>query len=410
IQIRTDVMHQVAEEGVAAHWLYKDKGYGRSTTEAEEFKWIRQLIEDFQEVSDPSDFMERLKLDLFNEEIFVFTPKGDIRAFPVGATVIDFAYSIHTEVGDHTSGARINGTIVPLSQEMDSGDVIEIVTRPSQRPNKDWLEHVKTGRARSKIKHFLRTEARQQAVQIGREHLESELRKHGLQYKALDKKGRLEEAADACKLQSVEEMLMKLGYGSLSVGQVMKILAPEVDATKKGLRQPVAAASARISQVTRAVGKLLGRKAGVRIDGIDDDLLVRYARCCNPLPGEPIMGFITRGRGLTIHSADCQKVEYLEPERRIDVHWDQRAIDDKEVNRTIRIQVISEDKAGLLADVTRAFSVNGINIKEAHCAAKDGKGINNFDLIVTDANQLDRAMANVRKVPGVIKVERVRAT
>ena len=404
IQIRTHSMHKVAEEGVAAHWLYKEGGYGRGIQEASEFTWVRHLIEDFKEVADPRDFMERLKLDLFSQEVFAFTPKGDIRAFPVGATVVDFAYAIHTEVGDHCSGAKVNGSIVPFSYALQNGDVVEIITRKNQRPNKDWLEHVRTGRARSKITHFLRTESRQQAEKIGREMLDSELRKHGLQLKALAKKGKLKDAADALRLQTDDEMLVKLGYGTLSVKHIIKELVPEVEKTR-----PVTAAQTAVGNITRKVSKLLGRKTGVRIDGIDDDLMVRYARCCNPVPGEDIIGFVTRGRGLTVHTSNCDRVDHLEPERRIEVFWDQQAIRDKEVVRTIRVEVITQDSRGILAAMSQAFSVTGINIREAHCQTKGGRAINVFDLVVTDFKQLERAIASVRKVQGVMSVTRKRA-
>ena len=401
IQIRTESMHRIAEEGVAAHWLYKEGGE-RKPGDASEFTWLRQLIEDFQEVSDPRDFMERLKLDLFSEEVFVFTPKGDIRAFPIGATVVDFAYAIHTEVGDHCAGAKVNGAIVPFGTELKSGDVIEIITRNNQRPNKDWLNNVRTGRARSKIKHFLRTEARVQALEIGRELLDGELRKHGLQIKAAQKKGKLSEAAEELKLQTADEMLVKIGYGTLNVATVTNAIVPESE------RKPNVTAQARLGELSRRVQKFLGRKTGVRIDGIDDDLMVRYGRCCNPVPGEAIMGFVTRGRGLTVHSSRCDRIDYLEPERRIEVYWDENAIKDKEVNRTVRIEVICTDARGLLADMSRAFSVTGMNIVEAHCSTKDGRALNVFDINVTDNQQLERAMESVRKVQGVLKVTRQR--
>jgi len=407
IQIRTHVMHKIAEEGVAAHWLYKEKGVGHSPGNASEFTWLRNLIEDFKEVSDPRDFMERLKLDLFSEEVFVFTPAGDIRAFPLGATAVDFAYGIHTEVGDHCSGAKVNGSIVPLSYELRSGDVIEIITRTAQRPNKDWLEFVATGRARSKIKHYLRTEARERAIEIGREHLDAELRKHGVNPKTAHKKGRLQEVAEAVRLQSVDEMLMKIGYGTLSVAQVLRVLEPDLEKRQTG---PVTSIQSALASGTRRVQKFLGRKRGVRIDGIDDDLMVRYGRCCNPVPGEEIIGFITRGRGLTVHSSECERIAFLEPERQIEVHWDEDAIKDKDVNRTIRVEVICSDERGLLAEMSTAISIEGVNIKEAHCRTEHGKAINQFDLIVTDVKQLERAMQRVRRVQGVQKVTRKRTT
>jgi GTP pyrophosphokinase len=403
IQIRTEQMHNIAEQGVAAHWVYKEHGHERTISDSAEFKWLRELIEDFQEVSDHKDFMERLKLDLFSEEVFVFTPKGDIKAFPVGATAVDFAYAIHTEVGDHCAGAKINGVMISLSQPMQSGDVIEIITKSGQHPNKDWLKNVKTGRARSKIQHYLRTEARNRALIIGKEILEAELRKFGRQIKTVEKKGALKEAAESIRLQSTDEMFIKLGYGTLSLHNVIKAIDPELEFEEK---QPLR--NTGIETITRSVKRFLGKKTGVRLDGIDDDLLVQYAQCCNPIPGEQIIGYITRGRGLTVHTADCDNSKYLEPERRVDVHWDNRAIRDKEVIRTIRIEVICNDTPGLLAGMSQAFSITGINIREAHCQTKDGRAVNIFDLQVTDFSQLERAIQTVRRVKGVLKVSRIR--
>jgi guanosine-3',5'-bis(diphosphate) 3'-pyrophosphohydrolase len=406
IQIRTQPMHKVAEEGVAAHWLYKEKGVGHSPQNAAEFTWLRNLIDDFKEVSDPAEFMERLKLDLFSEEVFLFTPAGDIRALPTGATPIDFAYSIHTEVGNHCSGARVNGTMVPLQQELKSGDVVEIITRSTQRPTKDWLGFVRTGRARSKIRHFLRTEAREKAIEIGREHLEAELRRHGQNYKALLKKGRIDAAADAARMQSVDEMLMKLGYGTLPINQILRSITPDIDPENP----PKPSASAKLAQAVSKRLPFKRRTTGVVIDGIEDDLMVRYANCCNPVPGEEIVGFITRGRGLTIHSADCDRIDYLEKERQLEVHWQESAIRDKSVHRTVRVEVATEDEPGMLAKMSDAFSVEGINIQEAHCRTERGGAINQFDLRVTDFDQLERAMARVRRIPKVKHVTRQRAT
>lgn len=406
IQIRTIEMHDVAEEGVAAHWLYKEGKSGPAQAIVTKFTWLRQLIEDFQEVTDHRDFMERLKMDLFSEEVFVFTPRGDIRAFPAGATVIDFAYSIHTEVGDHCHGAKVNGVMVPFNYELKNGDAIEIQTHTNQRPNRQWLDIAKTGRARSKIKHFLRTEARLKAIEIGKELLESELRTHGFQYKTLLKKGKLAEAADSVKLQSVEEMLMKLGYGVLSVRPIIKSVIPDLEEREDKTRS----SSAKLEALSRKMRKFFGpRKRGIKVDGVDDDLMVTYARCCNPVPGESIMGFVTRGRGLTVHSSDCAAIASLEPERQIEVRWDEQAVRDEFVTRVVRIEVISKDEKGLLADMSAAFSVCNINIQEAHCRArKDGRAVNTFDLIIGDHTQLETALRRLRQIKGVLTVSRVR--
>ncbi|MBN1946081.1 MAG: bifunctional (p)ppGpp synthetase/guanosine-3',5'-bis(diphosphate) 3'-pyrophosphohydrolase [Bradymonadales bacterium] len=404
IQIRTQEMHQIAEEGVAAHWVYKE-GKASPVQDVSKFTWLRQLIEDFQEVSDPKDFLERLKLDLFAEEVFIFTPKGDIRALPVGATVVDFAYAIHTEVGNHCAGAKVNNQIVPLHHELKSGDMVEILTRPNQHPNKDWLEHVKTGRARSKIKHYLLTEARERAIELGQEYLDTELRKHGTSLKAVQKKGQLKEVLELVRLQTTEEMFIKLGYGTLSVGTVVKKLIPDLEKKESAPPPP----ESTLGQISQRVKKIFSRRTGVRVDGVDDDLMVRYARCCAPIPGDEIIGFITRGRGLTVHRADCPRIDYLESERQIEVHWDERSIKDQNITRLVRVEVITRDERGLLAEMTAAFSTAGINIHGAHCEVKKAGGaVNIFDLMVTDRAQLDRALDRVARLAGVIKVTRVR--
>jgi GTP diphosphokinase / guanosine-3',5'-bis(diphosphate) 3'-diphosphatase len=405
IQIRTHEMHRVAEEGVAAHWLYKE-GKTAASQDMSKFTWLRQLIEDFQEVTHHKDFMERLKMDLFSEEVFAFTPKGDIRAFPQGATVIDFAYAIHSEVGDHCAGARVNGVLVPLHHEIVNGDVIEIITRQNQRPKKEWLKHVQTGRASSKIRHFLRTEARQQALEIGTKLLTDELRAHDLSFKTLHKKGKLDEVAEAVKLQSVDEMLMQLGYGTLTVRTVLKVLLPDLEereARDNGTTQ------SKLTEISRKVKRLLrGQRTGIVVDGIDDDLMVTYAGCCKPVPGEEVLGFVTRGRGLTVHSADCPRVEELEPERIIEVHWDDKAIRSGNVTRPVTVEVICNDSKGMLAEMSSTLSASGLNINEAHCRTDNGRAINVFSLLVADHSQLERAIDNLRKLQGIVSVERIR--
>jgi guanosine-3',5'-bis(diphosphate) 3'-pyrophosphohydrolase len=392
IQIRTREMHRIAEEGIAAHWLYKERKAGKDKLD-ESLVWLRQLIETQQDTKDPREFMDTVRVDLFPDEVYVFTPKGDVKALPDGATPLDFAYAVHTKVGEHCVGAKVNAKLVPLRFTLRQGDIVEIVTSPNQHPSRDWLKIVKSTRARAKINQWLKVEERARSIELGREMFEREARKYRLNPTALLGGEEIKKAAADFGFAGPDDLMAAVGYGKSSVHQVLNKIAP--NALLESPEKPKAAAT-RPAPVD-----------GVRIRGVDD-LLVRFARCCNPLPGDPIVGFITRGRGLTVHARDCLTVakSVLDRERLIDVEWDV----EEPGKRPVRIAVyIGKDRPGLLSEITGAISARNGNITKAEVTVTDDRrGINNFVVEVADLRQLQDIIAAIRDVRDVINVERVR--
>jgi guanosine-3',5'-bis(diphosphate) 3'-pyrophosphohydrolase len=403
IQIRTHEMHRVAERGIAAHWKYKERGGGGGVAEqdAQRFSWLRQLLEWQKELKDPAEFLEGVKVDLFQDEVYVFTPKGDVRVFPRGATPIDFAYQIHTQLGDHVTGARINGKIEPLRYKLRNGDVVEVMTKADQHPNKDWLDFVGTTRARSKIRNHLRTEQRDKSKRLGEELLERELRKAGISVAKLFKNdAEMRRLYDELKVQNQEEFFVSIGYGKIDPEEVVKIIAPPSEPGGQDSKPPEQIREGRIAGLVRKVIKR--DEGGIRINGIDD-VLVRYAKCCNPLPGDDILGFITRGRGVTIHRRGCPKAFDTDPERRVEITWDSKA----RINRSVQLRVVTANQPGILANVGQTFMAQGINISEANCrAGDDGRAVNLFSFVCADLQQLKNVMKALQKVKGVVAVER----
>jgi GTP diphosphokinase / guanosine-3',5'-bis(diphosphate) 3'-diphosphatase len=397
VQIRTREMHKVADFGIAAHWKYKQNTGGLDAKDAAKFAWLRQLMEFQKEVKDPQEFLDSVKVDLFNDEVYVFTPKGDVRVFPRGATPVDFAFSIHSQVGEHCNGARVNGVLVSLRHELHNGDTVEIVTSPNQKPNKDWLDFVASGRARSRIRVYLRAEERKQSIELGKELLEREMHKRDLSLNRALKSGVLEKQLPRFPVGTIEELYASLGYGKLEPSQVVEALEAQDDTqAKKSLKPTFFERTVR--KVTRKEGT-----TGIRIAGIDD-VLVRFAKCCNPLPGDSITGFITRGRGVTVHRRTCRESMELDPDRRIDVSW----ADDARVSRPVQVRVVTADRPGILSTVTGAFVDSGLNISEATCRSlMDGRSVNTFQFTVVDASQLKLLMRNISKIQGVYDVERV---
>ena len=394
IQIRTWEMHRIAEEGIAAHWLYKEKKSGKDKLD-ESLLWLRQLIEAQQDMKDPREFMDTVRVDLFPDEVYVFTPKGDVKALPEGATPIDFAYAVHTKVGERCVGAKVNGKLVPLRYTLRQGDIVEIVTSPNQHPSRDWLKIVKSTRARSKINQWLKVEERARSIELGRELFEREARKYHLNPAALLGGEEIKKAAADLGFPGLDDLLAAIGYGKSSVHQLLNRLAP--NALLETPEKPRPSAVARAAKTEQ----------GVRIRGVDD-LLVRFARCCNPLPGDPIVGFITRGRGLTVHARDCLTVakSALDRERIINVEWDVA----EPGQRPVRVAVyIGKDRPGLLAEITGAISSRNGNITKAEVTVTDDRrGINHFVIEVADLSQLQDIIGAIREVKDVINVERVR--
>ncbi len=397
VQIRTRDMHRVAEEGIAAHWKYKE---GKSGYEKDDqaFAWLRQLLEWQQEVKDPHEFLNSLKLDLYPEEVYCFTPKGEVKTLPRGASPIDFAYAIHTEVGHQCVGARVNGKMAPLRYKLKNGDIVEIVTSGTHHPSRDWLSHTVTNKARARIRHYLNTAEKQQALEIGRKHFERELKRHDLSPKKVDA-ARAEALAQELGVGvRLEDLFAAIGYGKVSMKQVLAKLLPAeklqaVPAEEKP--RPLAEAMKRILRVA---------DERIRVKGTDD-LLIYRAKCCNPIMGEPIVGYITRGKGISVHSQLCPNVTNLlyDPERRIPVEWDREGAGAYEV----RISVGVEDRPGVLAAITGVVAGLNTDIRDADVRTFDDRTASiALTLRIQDLKHLERVLKSIRAVSGVLDVER----
>ncbi|WP_305046197.1 RelA/SpoT family protein [Geoalkalibacter sp.] len=398
VQIRTWEMHRIAEEGIAAHWKYKEgKTDGGEGREERGFGWLRQLLEWQQELKDSREFMDTVKIDLFPEEVFVFTPKGEVKELPKGSTPVDFAYSVHTDVGHTCVGARINGRLVPLKTELRNGDIIEVITAPNHTPSKDWLKFVATSKARNKIRQWIKAEQREKSIEIGRDVLEKELRKYGMSFNRAASSPDMARSIKELGFDQLEEVLAAIGYGKLSAGQVITRLVPQDKLRGAEEQKP-----SRIGQVLDKIRKK--PSSAIKIQGIED-IMVRFAKCCSPLPGDAVVGFITRGRGVTVHTSDCPHVLEADPERRVDIEWDMK----KKASRPVSIRVYCVDQKGMLAGITGAITNCEANIISASVhSTGDGKGVNNFVVDVQNLEHLNKVVNALLKVKGVYKVDRLR--
>ncbi|HXE57190.1 MAG TPA: bifunctional (p)ppGpp synthetase/guanosine-3',5'-bis(diphosphate) 3'-pyrophosphohydrolase [Gemmatimonadales bacterium] len=388
VQIRTQEMHRTAEYGIAAHWLYKED---RRTAELDrQLHWFRQLIELQQDAHTPEEFLEFLKIDLYQDEIFVFTPHGDVKRLPKGSTPIDFAFHVHTEVGLKCQGAKINGRIAPLHRELKNGDTVEILTGPTARPSRDWLAHVRTARARHKIKQWIRHEEEQVSLQLGREILGRETKRRRLDP---PDDARMAAAAQALGLADARGLEIAVGRGDLAIGQVIRALYPDLPGD--ALQEPKPTVFGRVIDRIR-----LGR--GIRIQGVDG-LMVRYAQCCQPVPGDDVVGYVTQGRGISIHRADCPNLLTLTAdERRVEIDW-------QEVEGeafAVRLALSAEDRRGLYADIMQAISSTGTNIRGADLNSRDGTVYGTIFVEVDNLTHLARVMKAVKRVKGVTDIER----
>jgi GTP diphosphokinase / guanosine-3',5'-bis(diphosphate) 3'-diphosphatase len=408
VQIRTADMHRVAEEGIAAHWRYKEGlpggSSGKDEKDQKRFAWLRQLMEWQRDLKDPTEFIETVKIDLFADEVYVFTPKGDVKALPKGAIPIDLAYSIHTEVGHHCSGARVNGLIVPLRYTLRNGDTVEIITSPNQKPNKDWLKYVITSSAKAKIRNYLRTAEREKSKTLGKELLEREFRKYGLTFNKAQKSGDLQRASESLKVQTEDDLLVSIGYGKILPADVIEAVVPAdkrkevVEPEAQAPQNPIAALASNL--IRRVTGR---HTVGIKVAG-ENDVLVRFAKCCSPVPGDPIVGFITRGRGVTVHTLGCTKGIDQDPDRKVDVEWDGKL----KSPRPVSVQVVCADKPGLLASLSQSFNSLGVNISQANCRSlDDNKAINTFQFSVSDLEQLKTVMRALQRIDGVFSVSRM---
>jgi GTP pyrophosphokinase len=394
VQIRTREMHRDAELGIASHWRYKAGRAGTGDPDDRKFAWLRQLLERHRDVDDPNEFIETVKVDLFPDDVFVFTPRGDVIGLPRGATPVDFAYAIHSEVGDSCAGAKVNGRMVPLRQTLANGDTVEVMTSGSQVPRKDWLDFVVTGKARSRIRHSIRAEEIGRSRQLGRELLERELRKAGLSLPRLVERGEIATAASRHGRGSADDLLAAIGYGRLAAVDVVR-----------GLRGEDAPPVEEPRPKRRLFRRQRDANAGIKVSG-QSDVLVRFAKCCAPIPGDEVVGFVTRGRGVTVHLKECPKAFELDPARRIEVEWKPSA----EVPHRIRLRVRSQDRPGLLATVSKTISSAGLNIGGARVTTTpDQLAVQTFEVWVVDLATLNAVMKEISRIKGVLSVERLRS-
>lgn len=408
IQIRTKEMHLIAERGIAAHWKYKERGRQVEDATTKKFDWLKELLNWHQQVKSPDEFLDTVKTDLFEAEIYVFTPKGEVREFPEGATPLDFAYAVHTDVGNKCVGARVNGRMVPLKYQMQNGDTVEIMTSQTQVPSKDWLKMCVTTKAQSKIRAFVKEEQRKHALSAGKELLDREFRKFGAATaRYLGKGEKYEQFLTDFGLHSEEELLVRVGYGKLEPKTVRERLAPELFKLPDAVVGKTKDEPTFIQKVFKSAAQKI-KKSGslVKVSGMDD-VLVYYAKCCNPIPGDSIIGFITRGRGITVHRSDCRKAFEFDQDRRVEIEWNQGTSAEGH-ERTVKIQVISQDIPGLLKSMSEVFSVQGINIQTAQVrTTRDHKAIATFDVSLKNTTQLNQVILDLQKIKGVIGVSRL---
>ena len=394
IQIRTWEMDRVAKSGIAAHWSYKE---GKRIDEniSEKFAWIQDLVENQENFRDPGEFLENVRIDLFQDEVYVFTPRGEIKTLANGATTVDFAYMIHTEVGNQCTGAKVNGQLVPLVYQLKTGDIVEITTSKNHHPSKDWLKFVKTVKARSKIRQWIKTQEKQRSITLGREMLEKAFRKEKLNFNSLVKAVELADVATHFGFKTIDDLIANVGYGKITPLQVVRKFAPKPQAGDV----PETIFNKLIERVSRK--KKL--KTGVLVKGVDD-ILIKFGKCCQPVPGDNIVGYITRGFGVTIHRTSCVNALEMNPERQIEVDWNQEASE----MYPVKIRIVSYDRQGLLADLVGNISKYGANILQASSDTRDSKIVDSFFTIgVEDISHLEKILSAVRKVKLVQDVKRV---
>ena len=393
IQIRTWEMDRVASTGIAAHWGYKE-GKRIDENVSRKFAWIQNLVENQENFLDPGEFLENVRIDLFPDEVYVFSPRGEVKTLPRGATPVDFAYLIHTEVGNQCTGAKVNGRMVPLPYELKTGDIVEIVTSKNHHPSKDWLNFVKTVKARSKIRHWIKVQEKERSLTLGREMCEKAFRKERLNFNTLVKSEKMMQIVEQFGFKAVDDLVANVGYGKITPLQVLRKFAPKVDE----------------EVVDESIfNKLIGRvrkkkpKAGVLVKGVDD-ILIKFGKCCQPVPGDPIVGYITRGFGVTIHRTNCVNALRMNPERQIEVAWSE----DVTETYPVKIRIISQDRMGLLADLVGNITKFGANILNAKTETRENKVVDSFFTIsVEGTTHLEKILAAVKKVKHVQEVKRV---
>ena len=396
LQIRTEEMHRLAEYGVAAHWIYKE-GSRLKEKDADRFSWLRQILDWQGDLKNPREFMSSLRFDLFQDEVYVFTPQGQVKELPEGATPVDFAYTIHTEVGNQCSGAKVNGRLVPLNTPLVNGDTIEIITTQGRHPSSDWLQFVKTAKARTRIKHWMRTEERARSISLAKEVLEKEGRKLGINFVKALKNGDLEPIAREMSLKTVDDLLSAVGYARITPKQLLHQLMP-----KEEVKLDKDEEKAREQEAARAREGKKRTSDSIRVRGVED-VLVRFAQCCNPVPGDPIVGYISRGRGVTIHTQDCPNVANMEEERLLDVSWE----DSGHQRLPVKIKMKCKNQRGVLATVATLLAEEDVNIDSGNFRSDiDGNTEILLTIQVRDTTHLYEAIEKLRKLPPVMEVIR----
>jgi len=399
IQIRTNNMHDIAEKGIAAHWKYK-KGASEEEKQNYEFPWLKDLIESEKLVKDPYEFLTSVKDDLYSDEVFVFSPKGDLIALPLGSTPIDFAYQIHTEVGHKCTGAKVNGKLVTLNYALKNGDTVEIKTQDKQSPSKDWLQNVATTKAKQRIRAWIKTEEKSRSEVLGKEILEKALRKVKSNIAKVTKDGSLNKVLDSLGYQEVNKLYAEVSYGKITTKIIISKLFPETE----DLDQQLGKEDTALQRIFQRAAKAFRDKTGIKVHGLDD-VVFRFAKCCEPLPGDMLTGYITRGRGVTIHSRSCPQSMNFEKARLVEVTWDTNVV----TSRPIKLEILCYDQIGMLASLTQCISNSGANILNA--SAKQSKSGNfscNFEVSIENASQLKELRRKLEQVKGVIRVERAR--
>jgi GTP diphosphokinase / guanosine-3',5'-bis(diphosphate) 3'-diphosphatase len=400
IQIRTYEMHEIAERGIAAHWAYKESREDSVPDKKKqlELAWLRDLVESERDIKDPHEFLSTVKDDLFPEEVFVFSPKGDLLSLPRNATPIDFAYYVHSDIGHHCTGARINGQHVPLSYRLRNGDTVEVITSSTQSPSKDWLQLVITTKAKQRIRSHIRSEERKRSIAVGKEALSKDLRKIKKSIHTVQKDGSLEKVAQELGLKDTDSLFADIGYGKLTSKSVTGKLAPEIT----NLEEQLGKEDSMLQKIFQKAARALRETSGVTVQGMDD-MVFRFAKCCQPIPGENVIGFISRGRGVIVHSRTCSQIHSVDPNRLVDVSWDKNI----KTLRSITLQILCKDKLGVLAGLTQMISSHGANISSAHAVQKpNGQSLCTFQVHVENTTQLQNLIRGLEGVEGVIKVNR----
>jgi len=393
IQIRTREMDKVAESGIAAHWSYKeDSRIDENINEA--FAWIKNLVENQENFLDPDEFLENVRIDLFPDDVYVFTPRGEIKSMPSGSTPVDFAYAIHTEVGNQCSGAKVNGRITPLHYELKTGDIVKIITSKNHRPSKDWLNFVKTVKARSRIRQWIKTQEKERSLTLGREMCEKAFRKDRLNFNSILKSEEMEKVVEHFGFKTIDDLIASVGYGKITPLQIIRKITPKPEPEEK-----------HESIFNKLIGRVRKKKpkTGVMVKGVDD-ILIKFGKCCQPVPGDPITGYITRGFGVTVHRKQCINAMKMSPERQIDVEWH------KDVDETypVKIYVRCYDRVGLLADIAANISKNDANILSANTETRGDKTVDNyFTIAVENTKQLNKILSSIKKIKLIQEVKRI---